>query len=441
MAVSLRVVLCALGTVVVLQASSQTTRISWQDVAPAQARLEAGGLNRETFAAYVERVHADNLRRVREGDLDHLIFYALQSTHFTKLPSIEPAVSAKALVEGGNRIPLDARARIHELLKAIDSSSTDPRVAYFRTLVRSTFPNVHQREDSLADEYRRAMTFVYNKEFVAQRTGPEAVADLYRARGLSTDTAVEAGYVVYNGLGILKSLDPSRQIRRVLIVGPGLDLAPRTSLLEEGPPQSYQPWAVIDALISLRLSRADDLVVVGADINPRVVEHLLQVRSAPPTLTLVSGIRQSSTVRLTEEYREYFRNLGNAIGQDQSGIVVPEHMAKRIVVRPDFGRTVSAEPLDIVTERLTGAPFDLIVATNILPYFDDTQLTLATSNIAAMLGPGGIFMHNEPRPVLGDITEAVGLRFEQLRRVALASVTGPAGPLTDVIMLHRKSQK
>ncbi len=441
MAVSLRVVFCALGTVVALQASSQTTRISWQDVAPAQARLEAGGLNRETFAAYVERVHADNLRRVREGDLDHLIFYALQATHFTKLPSIEPAVSAKALVEGGNRIPPDARARIHELLKAIDSSSTDPRVAYFRTLVRSTFPNVHQREDSLADEYRRAMTFVYNKEFVAQRAGPEAVADLYRARGLSTDTAVEAGYVVYNGLGILKSLDPSRQIRRVLIVGPGLDLAPRTSLLEEGPPQSYQPWAVIDALISLRLSRADDLVVVGADINPRVVEHLLQVRYAPPTLTLVSGIQQSSTVRLTDEYREYFRNLGNAIGQDQSGIVVPEHMAKRIVVRPDFGRTVSAEPLDIVTERLTGAPFDLIVATNILPYFDDTQLTLATSNIAAMLGPGGVFMHNEPRPVLGDITEAVGLRFEQLRRVTLASVTGAAGPLTDVVMLHRKSQK
>jgi hypothetical protein len=90
---------------------------------------------------------------------------------------------------------------------------------------------------------------------------------------------------------------------------------------------------------------------------------------------------------------------------------------------------------------LTGAPFDLIVATNILPYFDDTQLTLATSNIAAMLGPGGVFMHNEPRPVLGDITEAVGLRFEQLRRVTLASVTGAAGPLTDVVMLHRKSQE
>ena len=97
-----------------------------------------------------------------------------------------------------------------------------------------------------------------------------------------------------------------------------------------------------------------------------------------------------------------------------------------------------AENLDIVTARLSAAPFDLIIATNILPYFDDTQLLLAVSNIASMLVPGGVFLHNEPRPVLGDITEASGLRFEQLRRVTIASVSGGAAPLTDVVMLHRK---
>ena len=67
------------------------------------------------------------------------------------------------------------------------------------------------------------MRFVYEKEFVAQRSAKpaDAVADLYRSRGLSTDTAVEAGYVVSIGLGILKSLEPERTVRRVLIVGPG----------------------------------------------------------------------------------------------------------------------------------------------------------------------------------------------------------------------------
>ena len=92
------------------------------------------------------------------------------------------------------------------------------------------------------------MRFVYQKEFVAQRDPrpADAVADLYRSRGLSTDTAVEAGYLVQLGLAVAKGLQPDRRIRRVLIVGPGMDLAPRTGFLE-APPESYQPWAVIDA--------------------------------------------------------------------------------------------------------------------------------------------------------------------------------------------------
>ena len=74
-------------------------RIVWDDTAPLHARLEAKGLTGTAFPAYVERVRQTNARRVREGDLDHLVFYALQSTHFTKLPPIEPALSAKALVQ------------------------------------------------------------------------------------------------------------------------------------------------------------------------------------------------------------------------------------------------------------------------------------------------------------------------------------------------------
>ena len=60
------------------------------------------------------------------------------------------------------------------------------------------------------------LRFVYEKEFVAQRTATpaSAVAELYRTRGLSTDTAVEAGYVVNLGLQIIKGLSAERRIRR-----------------------------------------------------------------------------------------------------------------------------------------------------------------------------------------------------------------------------------
>ena len=439
----LRVALGVFAAVSVLQPSSHTARITWNDVASFHVGLAQKGITAATFTAYVDQVRQENARRVREGDLDHLIFYALQSTHFTKLQPIEPALSAKALIENDGRVPADVRPRIADFLKAIDSSPAETRLVYFRGLVKSAFPAATDRETALLGEYRRVMKFVYDKEFVARPAGPEAVTNLYRARGLSTDTAVEAGYVVYSGLGILKSLDPARQIRRVLIVGPGLDLAPRTALVENGPPESYQPWAVIDALLSLGLSRPADLAVVGADINPRVVDYIARARSAPPTLTLVSGIEESSTLHVADDYREYFAGLGRSIGDGSNppAAKAPRHLSKMVRVRPEMARSLSAEELDIVTARLTGAAFDLIIATNILPYFDDTQLSLAMSNVAAMLAPDGIFLHNEPRPVLGDITEAVGLHFEQLRRVTIASIPGGAAPLTDVVMLHRKSVK
>ena len=42
-----------------------------------------------------------NRARVGEGDRDHLIYYVLQSTAFTKLPPIEPALSAQEFAASG----------------------------------------------------------------------------------------------------------------------------------------------------------------------------------------------------------------------------------------------------------------------------------------------------------------------------------------------------
>lgn len=429
--------------------------IVWTDLAPLHTTLEAHRLTASSFGAFVEKTHTDSLRRVREGDLDHFVFYALQSTHFTTLPTIEPALSAKALVEGLNAAMRDAflasrldvepapsaavRERLSALLRSLKSPAGDSRLTYFQSLVQTTFPDRHTREAGVRREYLRAMRFIYQKEFVAQRAGADAVAALYRTRGLSTDTAVEAGYLVSLGLDVLKALDPATRIRRVLIIGPGLDLAPRTALIEDGPPESYQPWAVIDALLSLGLSRAEDLEVVGADINPRVVQHLWRAQAAPPTLTLVSEIAESDRISFTPEFREYFDRLGRSIGMVEAGTGGRAgHLRKTVKVGAAAARALSAAPLDIVTERLVGRPFDLAVVTNVLPYFDDVELTLALDNIASMLAPGGVLLHNEARPMLREVTATLGVPVEQSRHVVIATVRGAAAPLFDSVWLHRK---
>jgi hypothetical protein len=275
------------------------------------------------------------------------------------------------------------RARIAALLRAIAAPSTDLRLTYFRTLVDSAFPDPTRRAAALDAEYLRAMRFLYEKEFVAQREASPAaaVAELYRHRGLSTDTAIEAGYVVHLGLGVLKALHPDHRIRRVLIIGPGLDLAPRTGLDESSPPESYQPWTVMDAVLALGLGRLSDLEIVAADINPRVVAHLRGAGARPPVLHVAPSLHAGAGLSLSAEFSEYVDRFGSAIAADRRGPAV--------TVSSAAARALRAEALDIVTERLDGESFDLIVATNILPYFDDPQLALAMTNIAAMLAPGG----------------------------------------------------
>ena len=114
-------------------------------------------------------------------------------------------------------------------------------------------------------------------------------------------------------------------------------------------------------------------------------------------------------------------------------------MRKTVRVGKAAAATLAAATLDVVTERLDGPAFDLIVATNILPYFDDAELMLAMSNVAAMLAPGGVFLHNEARPVLGEITDALGLPFEQSRHVVIATVRGAPAPLFDSVCFYTKA--
>jgi hypothetical protein len=433
-------------------------RVTWADVAPLHDRFQHAGISGAAFAGYVQRVHDENTRRLRDGDLDHLIFYLLQSTRFTRFPAVEPALSARELVDrlsvrdreaflrdpqtARRRVPDPVRSRMKALLRAFEEGPRDARLSLFRRLVEAQFPEARTREDALVREYLRVMRFVYEKEFVAQRAAQpsEAVAELYRSRGLSTDTAVEAGFVVHLGLAVLRSLEPERRVGRILIVGPGLDLAPRTALDEEGPPESYQPWAVIDAALALGLSSPDELEVVAVDINPRVVEHLRRSRASPPELTLVTEIEESDSLTFSDAYREYFARLGRTIGPMRA---VPPAMAdgrlrKVVRVHANTARVLSAERLDIVTERLTGRGFDLVVATNILPYFADAELMLALGNIAAMLAPGGVLLHNEPRPVVGEITDALGLPFVQSRHAVIAQVRGAPAPLFDSVFLHTR---
>jgi len=342
--------------------------------------------------------------RLKEGENDHLIFYLLQSGRFTREARIEPALSAKTFEETG-RIPAGVIRRISDFLSA--AAGQDERLDYFRS-------RVHLTRQQISSEYERAMRSLYKKEFAAGRT--DLVA-WYQTRGHSSDSQIEANYAVWSALQVLRSIYPDWRVRHALIIGPGLDFAPRTDLFDDGP-QSYQPYALADALLGLQLAAPPDLLIHCVDINPRVVAFLNAGSSRTLRLHSKAG---------DEEYAEYFLQLGRAIG-DRRG--------NTISVREEILNRISASLLNIITERMTQPKFDLIVVTNVLLYFNSKELALALCNIDAMLKPGGFVIANDLNPDIDEYTAALGMKPVQARTIRIRGSSRI--PLLDGFSIYRK---
>lgn len=419
--------------------------------------LAAQGIPENTFPTYVQSLNRNTAERERAGEAEHLVYYALQSNRFTRRPRIEPAESARLFIENlkpptrdsflkGDplpdallqNIPADVNARMQDLTVALRSRNPDPRLAYFSGSSAGL--------NEMRKAYAVTMRFLYRKEFLsAQEPGVRAafVSSLYQQRGHSTDTQVEANFPVWTALATLRSLNPTLKLRRVLIVGPGLDFAPRTDLMDAFDPQSYQPYAVADALLQLKLAGPEELSIRCVDINRRVVRFLNEFPRTERRLRLVSGLRRET---LASEFAGYFARLGTALGTDSALAPLPppleRHFTKSVKVRPEIAARITAETMDFVTERYEPPKqFDAVIVTNVFLYFNRTELALALANIQSMLKPGGYLVHNEVRPELEALGRQLGLTAVQARTILISSGPGNRGPenrLLDSFVIHQR---
>jgi hypothetical protein len=182
--------------------------ITWGDIAPPiQDLLSRRGITGDSFSARISDLRLRNRARMREGDLDHVVYYVLQSSAFTRLPAIEPAESAAQFV-AAHAIPAPARSRIRAFAAALKHPRSNARLSYFRDILSAERVDAASTDTFLCGEYERAMRFLYEKEFAGKDRTPLVKSALYESRGLSTDTSVDAGFVVFLGLGALRQLEP-----------------------------------------------------------------------------------------------------------------------------------------------------------------------------------------------------------------------------------------
>jgi hypothetical protein len=190
-------------------------------------------------------------------------------------------------------------------------------------------------------------------------------------------------------------------VRRVAVIGPGLDVGDKQEGYDFYAPQTIQPFAIVDSLLRLGLADVDTLRVTTFDVSARVNGHIAEMtRRAQAGVPYVTHLPLDGNVAWTPELLEYFNRFGEQVG-DILPVTVPPGVGplrlRAVAMRPPVVARVSARDLNITAQLLTlsdAERFDLIVGTNIFVYYDRLEQGLAMVSVAGMLRPGGLLLSN-----------------------------------------------
>ena len=380
------------------------------------------------WPGWIERHDRQVRARLEQGDEDTIVNWLLFGTSFTSRPrAVLGAVESGAA--GDQELVLRRtialiEARLDDLLTALAAPRADERRLFARALLQRRglrFATAADREAArqylLTAVIRVAAEQDQIDQELAATSGGGAGTEfaqrsrLFRTRGLSLDTSLVTNFSIDRTLAAMKTrgvLKPGA-VRRVAIIGPGLDFADKDVGFDIYPQQTLQPFAVLDSLKQLGLTpAAGDPDIVLLDISPRVVDHVTQARArAAKNIGYTLNLPLARSTPWLREVHGYWEAFGSQIGspaQAPTSKTIDEMAELRAVhARPSAVRQMSVLDVNVVTERLDGYAFDLVIATNVFIYYDVLEQALAMSNVAAMLRPGAFLLANVAVPKLASV--------------------------------------
>lgn len=390
------------------------------EVAPAELKAAGSTEGALAWTKWVTQRDAEIRARLIQGDEDSLINFLLFGTSYTRRPRITLKALAQAK-QHANQAETAAfadsiRMRATDLVNGIGAPGNSERLLFARHVAEtkgydtSTEATRERLKQYLLERLARVLgeetSYAKMLEAAHMLGDPtEEFAErsrLFRNRGLSSDTSLMPNFAIERALASLKAkgLLPSQGVRRVAIVGPGLDFTDKQDGFDFYPPQTIQPFAVIDSILRLGLSKPNDLRVTTLDLSPRINNHLTRARAraAQGTAYVVQLPRDE---QWKPDLVAYWSKFGDQIGSPVAPVTPPaalrELKVRAVSIRAAFVSRITSEDVNIVLQHLnveTAEAFDIIIATNILVYYDTFEQGLAMANIEQMLRPGGLLLSN-----------------------------------------------
>ncbi len=381
------------------------------------------------WPGWIERHDREVRARLEQGDEDTIVNWLLFGTSFTSRPravlgAVESGTAGDREVVLRRTIDLIS-ARLDDLLTALTAPGNDERRLFARALLERRglrFATVGDREAVRKYLLAAVIRVAGEQDQIDQELGATSSGDpitefvqrsrLFRTRGLSLDTSLAANYSVEQALAAMKTrgLVKPGSVRRVAVVGPGLDFADKEVGFDIYPQQTLQPFAVLDSIKRLGLGPSPgDPEIVLLDISPRVIDHVTQARArAARNIGYTLNLPLPRSTPWLPQVRSYWQTFGDQIGapaQAPASKAIADVAELRAVrARPSAVRRMSVLNVNIVTERLDGEAFDLVIATNVFIYYDLLEQALAMTNIEAMLKPGAFLLANSSAPNLISVT-------------------------------------
>ena len=390
------------------------------EVLPAELKGKDASAIAPAWATWIKRRDAEIRSRLDQGDEDSLINFLLFGASFTKQPRVtfEQLRQMKTKAEGEVLATLIA-SRSSDLVAGATNPGSNERLLFARKILSErkgfhleTSKGREEAKTYLVGSLQRILNedTNYAKTLEAARMQGDASAEfaersqLFRARGLSSDTSILPNYAIEESLKQIKTRDLIKpgSVRRVAVVGPGLDFTDKQEGYDLYPQQTIQPFAIIDTLLRTGLASAGSLQIVTFDLSPRVNDHLMQSRQhAQKGEAYVVQLPRDLTTNWKPGAVKYWEQFGDQIGQPVPPVAVPLNISgvklRAVRVRPNIVSRITPADLNIVLQApdlAAGEVFDLVIATNILVYYDTFEQSLALLNIEKMLRPGGFLLSN-----------------------------------------------